>query len=213
MKRIFLALVMVFVPSLVSAQAITSYTLTISTVTPPAVVSTTVIPAASFVCNQTPLAGANTINPQHVEVDDPANTLPPVTIVSNSATNPTVVTTAAAHGLIQGQSVAISAIASGSIPDISGIWTATVIDATHFSIPVAVTQVGVSGTSSAVQVCIYGPDPPTGPLNSLPFGAAQYTGTILATNSSGNSDPSVSSLPFTHPGSRPPARTGVKVVR
>lgn len=72
---------------------------------------------------------------------------PPATvaITSNSATNPTVVLTAAPHNLSSGDSVTIAGV-TGSTPAINGTYTATVVDPTHFSIPVTVTVAGSGGT-------------------------------------------------------------------
>jgi hypothetical protein len=67
-----------------------------------------------------------------------------LTITGNTAANPTVVTTSAAHGLVTGAKVQITG--SNSIPTINGTFTVTVIDATRFSIPVNVTTAGNSGT-------------------------------------------------------------------
>ena len=70
---------------------------------------------------------------------------PAVPIVSNSAANPTVFTTGPAHGLVTGQIVTIAGVV-GSVPDVNGIWMVTRIDATHFSIPLLVSNPGVGGT-------------------------------------------------------------------
>jgi len=66
-------------------------------------------------------------------------------ITSSSVANPTVITTAAAHGLTTGDSVSIAGH-TGSTPDINGTHTATVLSATTFSIPVNVTVGGTGGT-------------------------------------------------------------------
>ena len=60
------------------------------------------------------------------------------------------------------------------------------------------------------KACIHTPDPVTGPLAILPFGAAQYIGTLVA-NDGLDSAPSAPSLPFTHPGVARPAPTGLRV--
>lgn len=72
---------------------------------------------------------------------------PPATvgITSNSVANPTVILTATPHLLADGDEVTIAGVA-GSTPSINGVHTANVIDATHFSIPVAVTVGGTGGT-------------------------------------------------------------------
>ena len=66
------------------------------------------------------------------------------TITANTAASPTVITTAAPNGLVSGMSVTIAC--SNSSPSINGTYTVTVIDSTHFSIPVAVTTAGSKGT-------------------------------------------------------------------
>ena len=73
----------------------------------------------------------------------------PVTITSSSVANPTVITTAAAHGLVTGDQVAIAGH-TGSTPAISGNFTVTVISATTFTIPVNVTVAGSGGTATKV---------------------------------------------------------------
>jgi Prealbumin-like fold domain len=65
-------------------------------------------------------------------------------ITSISAANPAVVTTSSAHGLSTGQKVGI--FGSDSTPSIDGVRTVTVIDSTHFSVPVNVTTAGTKGT-------------------------------------------------------------------
>jgi hypothetical protein len=65
------------------------------------------------------------------------------TITSISATNPTTVTVAA-HGLATGDQVTITG--SNSTPSIDGAWTVTVTGANTFTIPVAVTVAGTTGT-------------------------------------------------------------------
>jgi len=66
-------------------------------------------------------------------------------ITSSSVANPTVITTAAAHGLTSDATVDI-ADHSGSTPSINGAWVATVLSSTTFSIPVNVTVGGTGGT-------------------------------------------------------------------
>lgn len=60
-----------------------------------------------------------------------------------STANPGVVTTSAAHGLTTGQTVVIASV--GGATQANGTWVVTVIDATHFSIPVNVTGTYTSG--------------------------------------------------------------------
>lgn len=73
---------------------------------------------------------------------DPSQTTIPIT--SNSAANPSVVTTPVPHGLTNGQKVFISG--SNSTPSINGDLVATVISPTSFSLPVNVTVAGTSGS-------------------------------------------------------------------
>jgi LmbE family N-acetylglucosaminyl deacetylase len=65
-------------------------------------------------------------------------------ITANTAANPTIVTTAAAHGLTTGDTIGISG--SNSTPTINGMHSVTFTDATHFTIPVNVTGAGTAGT-------------------------------------------------------------------
>lgn len=69
------------------------------------------------------------------------------TISTSSVANPTVITTAAAHGLTSGMQVTIAGH-TGSTPAISGTYTVTVTGATTFTIPVNVTVGGTGGTVS-----------------------------------------------------------------
>jgi hypothetical protein len=62
----------------------------------------------------------------------------------------TNIATVSAHGLTTGQSVRIGGV-SGLTPDINGYWTATVIDATHFTIAVAPTGTPTPGTVQRVR--------------------------------------------------------------
>ncbi len=73
--------------------------------------------------------------------------LAPATISGNSVAQETVVTTSAAHGFRDGQSVVISG--SDSTPVIDGAHRVTVLSATTFSIPVTVTVAGAAGTVTA----------------------------------------------------------------
>lgn len=65
-------------------------------------------------------------------------------ITLNSIANPTVVTTAGSHNLTTGDKVLITG--SNSTPIIDGLYTVTVTDGTHFTIPVNVTGVGGAGS-------------------------------------------------------------------
>lgn len=74
---------------------------------------------------------------------DPTNIAIPIT--SNTAANPSVVTTPVPHKLTSGDKVLISGV-SGSIADINGQQTVTVISATTFSVAVnASTHAGTGG--------------------------------------------------------------------
>jgi len=80
--------------------------------------------------------------------------------------------------------------------------TRIVIDDVAFPLP----------PSPAARVCIY-TDAGTGPLLSLPFGTANYEGTLTATNAAGSSSESVRSS-FTRPGLQPGAPpTGVRFIK
>jgi len=76
------------------------------------------------------------------------------TITNISAGNPTTITTNAPHGLNSGDFININS--SNSSPSVNGGWTATVLDATHFTIPASVTTAGTSGNitrNPAVLAC------------------------------------------------------------
>lgn len=68
-----------------------------------------------------------------------------VAITSSSVANPSVITTAVAHGLDDTQQVRIVGHAN-STPDINTWWEITLINSTTFSIPVNVTVGGTGGT-------------------------------------------------------------------
>lgn len=72
-----------------------------------------------------------------------------VTITSSSVDNPTVITTAAPHDLLTGDTVLIAGH-SGSTPDINDEWTVTVLTPTTYTIPVQVTTGGTGGTSTRI---------------------------------------------------------------
>lgn len=69
-------------------------------------------------------------------------------IISISAADPTVVTTATAHGLTDGDQVVIGG--TDSTPLLVGYYTVTVIDSTRFYIPAAVTTAGTTGRAVVV---------------------------------------------------------------
>lgn len=75
----------------------------------------------------------------------PIHIVPPIGIFVSTVASPTVIETMLAHGLSTGEEVTVAGHV-GATPTINGTYTATVIDATHFSIPVAVTVAGVGGT-------------------------------------------------------------------
>ena len=66
------------------------------------------------------------------------------TISAISVANPTIITTTAPHSLLTGETINIAG--SNSTPSINGPQIVTVIDSTHFSIPVNVTGAGTTGT-------------------------------------------------------------------
>jgi len=72
---------------------------------------------------------------------------PAITIVSSSIAVATVITTAAPHYCVSGDTVAILGH-TGSTPAVDGSRVVTVISATTFSIPVTVTVAGAGGTAT-----------------------------------------------------------------
>ncbi len=72
----------------------------------------------------------------------------PQQIIIITAQNPTHVTTQAAHGLTTGNTITITG--SDSTPVINGVYVVTVLDTTHFTIPLAVTGVGSTGSWTQV---------------------------------------------------------------
>lgn len=75
----------------------------------------------------------------------PTTPLASVAIATSSVADPTVITTSAPHGRTTGDEVTIAGH-SGATPAINGTWVVTVIDATTFTIPEAVTVGGTGGT-------------------------------------------------------------------
>lgn len=75
------------------------------------------------------------------------NISPTFTISSNTATNPTVITTTTPNGFTDNEQVVISG--SNSTPSIDGLYTITYISPTSFSIPVDVTVAGTTGGVSS----------------------------------------------------------------
>jgi len=71
-----------------------------------------------------------------------------VAVVSSSVANPSVITTAAAHGFLPGEAVTIAGH-TGSTPSINGTHVVFVTGATTFTIPVNVTVGGTGGTATA----------------------------------------------------------------
>lgn len=65
-----------------------------------------------------------------------------ITVTSASAANPTSVLTATAHGLVTGDSVVI---AGSNKSGLNTDWTVTVVDATHFTVPLDLTSGAASG--------------------------------------------------------------------
>lgn len=98
----------------------------------------------------------------HIEVTGtPANIADPIAfaISAVSVASPTILTSAAAHGLTSGETVVLAGF--GTTPTINGSRVVTVTDSTHFSVPVNVSAVtdgvgtaertsGVAGTGQAI---------------------------------------------------------------
>lgn len=96
------------------------------------------------------------------------------TIVSSSVANPSVITTAAAHGLTTGDRVTIAGH-TGSTPDINGTHTVTVLSATTFSIPINVTVAGADGTVTEAAPAVVDPVPyETGLADGLKFYEGEF---------------------------------------
>ena len=74
----------------------------------------------------------------------PVSICPLTAILTSSAANPTIITTAAPHGYVTGDQVVVEKHL-GSTPSVDGEHAVTVIDATHFSVPVNVTIAGFGG--------------------------------------------------------------------
>uniref|UniRef100_A0A6M3XL52 Uncharacterized protein n=1 Tax=viral metagenome TaxID=1070528 RepID=A0A6M3XL52_9ZZZZ len=72
-----------------------------------------------------------------------------VSITSSSVANPTVITTAAVHGLTTGDSILIAGH-TGSTPALDGTHVVTVVSTTTFTIPVNVTVGGSGGTMTLI---------------------------------------------------------------
>jgi hypothetical protein len=95
-------------------------------------------------------ASGGTISPTSFKLND-RNAL---SISSISAANPAVVTTAS-NGFTAGDKVGVTITGSNSTPSANGDWTATVIDGTHFSIPLAVTTAGGSAGTVTFNKQVY----------------------------------------------------------
>jgi len=80
-----------------------------------------------------------------VNVDTSTFTDTAITITTSSVANPTVITTATAHGFTSGDSVRIAGH-TGSTPTLNTEWVVTVTGATTFTIPEIVTVGGSGGT-------------------------------------------------------------------
>lgn len=91
----------------------------------------------------TATGGANAADTPVDYTADLAQVVTPIT--SNSIANPSVVTCPVPHGLVTGQVVLISGVATSS-PTINGQRTVTVISPTTFSVPVNVTVAGTGGS-------------------------------------------------------------------
>lgn len=73
--------------------------------------------------------------------------IPSAVLGSSSIANPTVITTAAPHGFVSGETYGLAGHA-GSTPAINGSHVVTVLSPTTFSIPLAVTVAGTGGTAT-----------------------------------------------------------------
>lgn len=80
-----------------------------------------------------------------VNVDTSTFTDTAITISTSSVANPTVITTASAHGFASGDSVRIADHA-GATPSLNAEWVVTVTGTTTFTIPEIVTVGGTGGT-------------------------------------------------------------------
>jgi hypothetical protein len=98
-------------------------------------------------------ASGGSISPASFKLNDRSA----LTISSISAANPAVVTTSAAiaTGLNAGDKVGVTITGSNSTPSANGNWTGTVIDSTHFSIPLAVTTAGGAAGSVTFNTEVY----------------------------------------------------------
>jgi ribosomal protein L31 len=75
-----------------------------------------------------------------------------ITILLNTAANPTVVTTSTPHGLATGEVITITG--SNSTPTLNGNQTVTVISPTTFSVPVNVTVAGSAGSFTTANLTV-----------------------------------------------------------
>jgi len=101
-------------------------------------------------------SGFGAVNRENADPDSPNSTAAlaygdAAAVSTSSVDNPTVITTAAAHGFSDGLQVLIAGH-EGSVPDINGSHVVTVLSATTFSIPVSVTAAGSGGTVQATSV-------------------------------------------------------------
>lgn len=88
-----------------------------------------------YIMSSSPTVGADNFSPSIAPENNP--------ITSNTAANPTVITTTAAHALNTGDQIYI--VASNSTPSINGLHTVTKLSSTSFSIPVTVSVAGTAG--------------------------------------------------------------------
>lgn len=82
---------------------------------------------------------------------------PSVTILSNTAANPTVVTTSGPHGLVTGEYVTITG--SNSTPTLNGTRQVTVTSATTFTVAVNVTVAGTAGAFTSAIMTVFVNEP------------------------------------------------------
>lgn len=82
----------------------------------------------------------------------------PVTLGASTVASPTHITTLSPHGLSTGDRVTIAGH-TGSTPAVDGTYTVTVIDSTHFTVPVNVSVGGTGGTVTEIAPAVIDPVP------------------------------------------------------
>ncbi len=140
----------------------------------------------------TPAALRETLNGAFVVINSGNKTSPatklryylsraPVEIAAFSVASPVAITTASPHGLTTGNKVTIVGVLGGTFsPAINGTFTATVVDSTHFTVPVASTNASVSTTGTifpgSTQLTVNGlPEITVTPFGAGLGGTGQFT--------------------------------------